>query len=68
MMSNKNTEDFNLLRINTELLGRVIAAKFNGEFIPNRKRSLSVITRDFNIEKPEFTVWRKELNKLNSKR
>lgn len=68
MMSNKNTEDFNLLRINTELLGRVITAKFNGEYIPNRKRSLSVITKDYNIEKPEFLVWRKEINELNRMR
>lgn len=65
MMSNRNTEDFNILRINTELLGRVITAKFNGEYTPKRKRSLSVITRDFNIQKPEFSVWRQELNQKN---
>jgi len=64
-MSNKNTEDFNLLRINTELLGRVITAKFNGEYIPKRKRTLSVTTKDYNVQKPEFAVWRKELNELN---
>ena len=35
-----NIEEFNGVKINTDLLGLVVTAKYNGEYIPKRSRTL----------------------------
>ena len=62
MGNSHSIEDFSILRINTELLGRVITAKFNGHYEPKRARTLSVTTRNFGIEKLSFDDWKKQLH------
>lgn len=60
-----NIEVFNGLRINTDLLGLVLTAKYNGEHIPNRNWEINVKSTVNINDKLSYTEWRKHINKVS---
>jgi len=60
-----NIEIFNGLRINTDLLGLVLTAKFNGEHIPNRNWEVNVKSTIDVTDKLSYTEWRKHINEVS---
>lgn len=60
-----NIEIFNGLRINTDLLGLVLTAKFNGEHIPKRNWEVNVKSTIDVTDKLTYSEWRKHINKVS---
>ena len=59
-----NIENFNGLRINTDLLGLVLTAKYNGEHIPNRNWEINIKSTIKVTDKLSYSEWRKHINKV----
>jgi hypothetical protein len=60
-----NIEVFNGLRINTDLLGLVLTAKYNGEHIPNRNWEINIKSTIKVNDKLSYPEWRKHINKVS---
>jgi hypothetical protein len=59
-----NIENFNGLRINTDLLGLVLTAKYNGEHIPKRNWEINLKSTIKVTDKLSYGEWRKHINKV----
>ncbi len=65
IVKRENIEEFNGVKINTDLLGLVITAKFNGEYVPKRSRTLSVKTMSNCERAASYEEWRKHIRSVS---
>lgn len=57
-----NLERFAGVRMNTDLLGKLLLAKYNGEHKPRRNWVLSVVTIPFKGEVLSYDKWREYIH------
>ena len=60
-----NIEEFNGVKINTDLLGLVVTAKYNGEYIPKRTRTLSVRIMTSCDRISTYEEWRRHIRSVS---